>query len=164
MTYIIDANNLAGKLELLSEDDFDKLLIKIVKDFFSEKKIEVFLVFDPRDALGDKINDNFLTVVYTPRDSYYKSADDKILEICESILKKDKDEVSLVTDDLEIIKKAKTVSEDYDKSKLFIVKATDFAKRINFEKYKKDSKANKNYDLDEDEIDDINEELLSIWK
>lgn len=42
MIYIIDANNLAGKLGILGEDDFDKMLVGLVEEFFVHRDNKVF--------------------------------------------------------------------------------------------------------------------------
>ncbi|RLC38288.1 hypothetical protein DRH27_02655, partial [Candidatus Falkowbacteria bacterium] len=63
MLYIIDANNLAGKLKMLGEENFDKKLRDLIKEYFKKKKSLVILVFDSSDPMGDKITDGNITLV-----------------------------------------------------------------------------------------------------
>lgn len=154
MYYIIDGNNLAGKIGLLEEKDFDKKLIEIIKNFFDKQK--VVLVFDSADPLGDKYTDGSLTIVYTPRDNYYHSADDKILEI----INDKKDECILITDDIDITNKAKIFSSD-NRVKVVVKKASEFAEKI---KLKLESAVQDDDELGDDSIEKINRELLNIWK
>ena len=156
MYYVVDANNLAGKLEILFEDDFDKKLIKIIKNW-SKKKNNIYLVFDSADLMGDKYSDENIIVIYTPRDLYYKSADDKVIEIAKNLLKNQKEEIRVVTDDLEIIKKL----EKNVNHKFKMIKATEFAKKIN---RNVNSTTQKKQKLDYKAVCDINDELLKIWK
>jgi len=155
MNYIIDANNLAGKLDLLGEEDFDKKLIEMMKNYFLNKKIKVYLVFDSTDLMGDRFKEKNVTVIYTPRDNYYKSADDKIVELTRNYLEDSKEEVMVVTDDIELKEKVRKVGQE--NNKLFFKQATDFS-----EKLKIDIQEENN--LSEDEKEKINDELLKIWK
>ena len=81
MIYVIDANNLAGKLNILDDENFDKKLISNIKKYFFNKNNSVYLVFDSNDPMGDKYKEDNIAVIYTPRDNYYKGADDKIIEL-----------------------------------------------------------------------------------
>jgi len=156
MHYIIDANNLAGKLNILNNKDFDKELIVIIKEYFDNKKHRVDLVFDGQDLMGDKIRDGCLTVIYTPRDNYYVGADDKIVELVNGDLDgMEHGFVFVVTDDLELIERVGKVSD-----KIQIVKARDFANSINLKSEIEEVEEG----LSEDEQDEITRELLTIWK
>src|SRR3989339_1535876 len=82
MHFIIDANNLAGKLKMLGQDDFDRKLIDMIREFNRDRGVNITLVFDGTDPMGDKILvDHNLTVIYSPKDRFYRSADDKIVEM-----------------------------------------------------------------------------------
>jgi len=164
MIYIIDANNLAGKIGILKEKNFDQILIDNVCSYFLNKKNEIYLVFDSIDPFGDRYKKNNIIIVYAPKNELFNNADDKIIDLFyQKILnKKLKDEISLITDDREIIQKIKKISKNYNKKTNFI-SATNFAKIfIN------------NDDNDFDNFDDrgislknqknINQELLDIWK
>ncbi len=168
MLHIIDANNLAGKLNLLEEDNFDKKLFAIIKEFFFGKKNEIFLVYDSADLMGDKFTDGFINVVYTPRDSFYNSADDKILELAEDYARTKKDELAVVTDDLEIIDKIEKMKNTTGLKKIKVIKATDFAQLIDYKlsKQKPEEKSNEDDSrgLSNKSIENINDELLRIWK
>lgn len=161
MIFIIDANNLAGQLGLLAKKDFDRELISIIKIYLETKKIKVFLVFDGRDNMGDKYEEGLLTVIYTPRDSYYKSADDKIIEIVISLKSKVKDEVKVITDDREIINEVEKLAGN--NSQIKIIKASDFAVKLKslIKDIGEDEENDKN--LSGSEVEKINEELLDIW-
>jgi len=164
MIYIIDANNLAGKIGVLFEDDFDRKLIKIVKEHFYNKKIEVNLVFDSLDLMGDKFHDENITVIYTPRDSFYDSADDMVVELLYKKIEKSKDEITLVTDDLEIIEKAKKIIRETQTKKMYIKRSTDFALEIERKTQHEESEKEDDRNLSESQVDDINNELLKIWQ
>lgn len=155
MNYIIDANNLAGKLDLLEEESFDKKLIEVIKNYFQGKKIKVYLVFDSADLMGDRFEEENITVFYTPRDSYYNSADDKIVELTKKYLENSKEEINVVTDDIELKNKIKKISEKTNK--VFLQQATSFAEKIKIDIQEVD-------DLSDNEKDKINDELLGIWK
>lgn len=160
MLHIIDANNLAGKLDLLDRDDFDIVLIDLIKEYSQTKKI--ILVFDSTDPMGDKRVDGNVTIIYTPRDSYYKNADDKIIEI---VLDNKKEDIRVITDDIEIKQKIEKINLD-ENLDIELEQATDFAKRLerHFEKIDQSDKIDNKEDLSDDEINDINKELLDIWK
>lgn len=182
MIYIIDANNLAGKLCLLPVKEHGQKVVEIVKEFFENRQIRVFLVFDSLEYMGDKVSDGFLTVVYAPRDSFYSSADDKIVElvwqnvgVSPDFAEADKseefdmkDEIVMVSDDLEIISKIEEVQKKVGTNRLRIERSSDFAVRMNArERGRNLRKKNINQGergLSKGEIDNINEELLEVWK
>ncbi len=122
MPYLIDANNLAGKLDLLDEADFDQKLIKIIKEYISAYNKKITLVFEGRDPMGDKVVDGNLTIIYSPRDDYYKSADDKIIELINNEAMPE--QLVVITDDREILKAA-------EQTGCQIKKAGYFAKILN---------------------------------
>jgi hypothetical protein len=161
MIHIIDANNLAGKLGLLKKNNFDREIIEILKVYYFKKKIKVFLVFDGVDFMGNKFDEGFLTIFYTPRDNFYKSADDKIIEIVENLRYRDelssqpvKDEIIVITDDLDIIEKLKNANVNF-------IKATDFAGNIKDIITEDDNIDDKH--LSDEEIKKIDRELIKIW-
>jgi len=156
MLYVIDANNLAGKLGILFEDDFDKKLIATIKNWLKGKN-KIYLIFDGVDGLGDKYMEDNIIIIYTPKDSYYASADDKVVEIAKKVLTGKKEEIRVVTDDLGIIKKMENIINN----KFKIIKATEFTERI---EKNIDLDFNQKSELDEKEVEDINSELLKIWK
>ena len=45
MHFIIDANNLAGKLKMLAQDDFDRKLIDMIREFNRDRGVNITLVF-----------------------------------------------------------------------------------------------------------------------
>lgn len=160
MLYIIDANNLAGKLNLLKEDNFDKKLIESIKKYSLDKN-NYCLVFDSNYFMGDKFVVGNIEAIYAPRDNFYKSADDKILELAKNAT--EKIETIVITDDIEIIEKIKKLN--YEKiNQIKIIRSTDFAQKIKrrFKKREEDGKSEK--ELDDKITDDINNELLNIWK
>jgi hypothetical protein len=163
MLHIIDANNLAGKLGLLGHDDFDTRLVSLVKRYSRSKKF--VLVFDSADPMGDKRVENNLTIVYTPKDDYYKNADDKIIEIA---LAAKNEKIRVITDDIEIKEKISRINLDQN-SDMELEQASCFAKKL--ERFSKDfsgqnrsGKNNNKEELSDDEVDNINNELLNIWK
>lgn len=155
MINIIDANNLAGKLNLLGEENFDEKLIELVKQY---KKSKYILVFDGRDNMGDKFERENITVIYTPKDSFYKSADDKIVELAKIYLNSGEG-AKIITDDLEIISKVEKIINDSG-GKINLEKATTFAQKlISYLENKEKEK-----DLADDETEEINQDLLKVWK
>ena len=164
MIYVIDANNLAGKLELLLEDDFDKILISQVKKYFNDKEIKVILVFDSADLMGDKIIEGHFEIVYTPRDSFYKCADDKVLEITSNYLNEEdlKEELVIVTDDIELKEKIKKEIRDSENGyRVKVIRATDFAKKI-LARNGVVKNVDKNV-FSKNDINNLNKELLKKW-
>ncbi len=118
MPYLIDANNLAGKLDLLDEDDFDQKLIKIIKEYISAYNKNITLVFEGRDPMGDKVVDGNLTIIRAPRDGdYYKDADVKIIEMINSAEKPK--QLVVITDDREIIEAAEQAGCQIKKASYF---------------------------------------------
>ncbi len=159
MLYIIDANNLAGRLEILKQENFDKKLASLVIEFLKNKNNKAFLVFDSTDPNGDKITyNNNVDVIYAPRCEHGNSADHKILEILEK--QNNKDEIILVTDDIELKEKAKIISDKSSKN-LKLEKTLKFAFKL--EKYFKNDIIEED-DLDRIAKNDINNELLNTWK
>lgn len=161
MPYIVDANNLAGKLGLLQKSNFDQKLIKIISDFNAGRTRHYVLVFDARDSMGEKFNLGNIKIIYTPRDSYYQNADDKILEIA---TEEAGSGFTVVTDDNELKDRIKKLNE-FRKNKIKQIQASDLAIRI------KQYLNNMNHPdiidkeiMTDDEKDDINDELLKIWK
>lgn len=158
MQYIIDANNLAGKMGLLKEENFDKMLLKELSKFFSKRKCGFYLVFDSADPMGDKYKEREnVTVIYTPRDNYYKSADDKILEVLARVLKED--EVSLITNDRDLKKGGEKISREMSREKYFQIEdSVDFANRVQKGKKTKNIKTKSN--LNKEDVKEINKEIL----
>jgi len=173
MIYLIDANNLAGKLGILKNENFDKLLIKIIRHWPASRKNKIFLVFDSADPMGDKYSENLITIIYTPRDNYYHSADDKIIELANDYLnsnnkfKPEDGELCVVTDDNEIKNKIKFLNRKYNRE-LILMPAFNLADKLNrlsAVDYKNDNyKESGRRGLKESEIDKINKDLLKIWQ
>lgn len=161
MVYLIDGNNLAGKLNLLKENDCNQRLEEILTDYFAGSKKRVILVFDSLDPLGDKHTKGYLQIIYSPRDRYYSSADDKIMEIIEQKCEQD---MVVVSDDIEIKEKV----EEFNRrgyNNLNHKKATDFASDMeNFRIGRENKKIDNNKGLSDDEVDEINKELLKKFK
>ena len=105
MPYLIDANNLAGRLKLLREPDFDQTLIELVQDYSERTSKKFILVFDSADTLGDRYTEGNVTVIYTPRDAIYSNADDKIIELMQN--EKRPEDWTVITDDINIIEEAR---------------------------------------------------------
>ncbi len=164
MIYIIDANNLAGKLGILKESNFDKKLIELIKKWDEKKNKRITLVFDGIDPMGDKIKEGNITIIYTPRDNYYQSADDKIIELVINFTKNKRGEVTVISDDREIREAMEKLNKESGQ-KIHIELATLFAKKMIFfmeEKGLEDEADDKN--LSKEKIKSINKELLKIWQ
>ncbi len=158
MRYIIDGNNLAGKFEILDEPNFDLEIIETIKKYSNEKNKNITLVFDSLDPMGDKYEEEKLTIIYTPRDNYYEGADDKIIEELELYLKTCKEEFCVITNDLELIDRVDKVAEKYD-ANIDIFKTTDFILELN----DKDEDFGDEDQLPPESEDTINKELLGVW-
>jgi len=154
MLYLIDGNNLAGELDILGEKDFDKKLISLIENKIQAQPRRVVLVFDSIDRMGDKFEDGKLTIIYAPQDDYYQGADNKIIELAE-IYDKEKNNVFVVTNDIDLGEKVKKVN-NY-KNNIKIIKAKDFAE-IFFEDIESSNKVDKKTE------DDITDEFLELWK
>lgn len=178
MHYIIDGNNLAGKLGILFEDNFDQKMIGLVRKYFIGKKIKVSLVFDSLDLMGDIFHEEYLDIIYTPRDRFYKNADDKIVELVkmrhgvdlrsnfgrqrENI--HDLDEVTVVTDDIEIKNAIQKVADEISR-KIYLIQSTDFALKIlNKTQGNKILDSGDTKDISDDDVEKINNEFLKLWK
>ncbi len=160
MIYIIDANNLAGSMDMLGEEDFDKKLTNLIIEFLKNKNNMAFLVFDSADPYGDKVVYDNVEAIYAPRKEGGDSADDKILEI----LKKQNriDEIILVTDDIDLKNKANKIAlEKLDNFK--IEKTKKFIFKLD-KKFKNDIIDIEDRGLSEEQENNINSELLNIWK
>ncbi len=156
MTYIVDGNNLSGKLGILKYQDFNQMLISSLLDYFSNTNKKVVLVFDSNDPLGDKYIESNLTVIYSPRDNYYTCADDKIMELIDHNRRQN----VVVSDDIEIIKKVKTLN-DKGYSNISYKKATALAFDIQEHKNRQGKgEIDKNKGLSNDEVTEINKEML----
>jgi len=164
MHYIIDANNLAGSFNILKEEDFDKKLAGIIKKWLGDKNHMVDLVFDSSDLMGDKIKDNNITLIYTPKDNYYKSADDKIVELVEMDNGGSGHELVVITDDIEIKEKIRKIINETGR-KIKLVGSTEFSKKINNNFAKRLNKTDDDEDkLNKDDVKKINNELLRSWR
>ena len=151
MPYLIDANNLAGKLKILNNSGFDQELISLIKIYLVSKNKKAILVFDSNDPLGDRYTEDNVTVIYTPRDAVYENADDKIIELMQN--EKKPEDWIVVSDDMRIIDEAQ-------KCDIEIMLATDFAKKLAPDL---DIDDEDEEELSSDAIDYINSELLDEW-
>jgi len=178
MNYIIDANNLAGSLNILSEKDFDKQLIDIVREWIGDKQKIVVLVFDSLDPLGDRYSEGFLEVIYSPRDKYYKTADDKILEIFREwsraqkgdrdyslniINRLSKDDLAFVSNDRDLISRVEEFSAEISENIELISCDRFIAIMEKKENLDESREIDEDRGLNTEEIDEINDELLKKW-
>jgi predicted RNA-binding protein with PIN domain len=158
--YIIDGNNLAGKLDLLRDKSCNQKLEKILSEYFVNTKKKVIIVYDSVDPLGDKYMKGKLQVVYSPRDGYYSSADDKIIELINNNKKQD---VIVISDDIEIRGKIESLNNK-GYGNLSSYKASDFASDIKEHKTRQENEEiDNNKGLSNDKINEINEELKQYW-
>ena len=171
MFYIIDGNNLAGRLGLIGQENFDKTVVSLIKDFMRRHpSVEVMVVFDGRDLMGDRAMDGNLTIIYTPRDDQYEgNADRMIAERTIALVIDNKfkafapKEIELVTDDSGIREELKDLVADRS---IRIIWTNDFAGKLNFGSEADDVKIvdDGKRGLKKDEQDKINQELLNFWK
>jgi len=155
--YIIDANNLAGKLNILKEKNFDSRLIGMLMHYFLNKKIDIVLVFDGRDVMGDKEKKGYFTIIYTPKDTRYNGeADRKIFELVEA--NKEKKQLRVVTGDLELSQSIKKISSTVE-----IINASSFAEKILKALEIKNDFNDDGEELSRNEQDEITKELMGLW-
>ncbi|PLX26836.1 hypothetical protein C0583_06095 [Candidatus Parcubacteria bacterium] len=175
MNYLIDANNLAGKIGILDEEDFDMLLVEKISKWLGDKQKKIILVFDSLEKMGDKRIDGEIISIYTPRDEYYNNADDKIIEITrewEDFIKDqdikinkslfellDKEGLTFVSDDIDLTNKIEKVREEGVRVK--IIKNDIFLDILDRKTNKESEDGDR--DLESDEIKKINDELLEKW-
>lgn len=152
MAYLVDGNNLAGRLGILKEPGFDAKLIHMMAEFCEENKKNATLVFDSSDILGDRFTEGPVTVIYTPRDAIYENADDKIVELMEA------EEVpggwTVVTDDHYLLDKADDMGAES-------MLARDFMK--NLLPPEEVELLDNEIELEEDSKEEINDELMEEW-
>lgn len=165
--YIIDANNLAGRIGILEEENFDKMLMGMVGDHFSNGNNDVFLIFDSSDPMGDKKEENGIKIIFAPKDGKnYFCADDKILEIVKNNLESPdfREEISVVTDDNELKQKILILAEETEcQKRIHLLSCSEMVERIN----KSAEGVNDDFfeprELDDRDQAEINEELSDIW-
>lgn len=152
MAYLIDGNNLAGRLGILKEAGFDTKLIHMVAEFCEKNDKQATLVFDSADILGDRFTEGPVTVIYTPRDAIYENADDKIVELMQA--EESAGGWIVVTDDNYLLDKA----DDMGADSMF---AREFMKNLlpPEEIELLDDEA----ELGADEKEEINDELMEEW-
>lgn len=151
---------------MLDRADFDKTLAASLKDFFGEKQHGVILVFDSNDVLGDRLSNGNIEIIYTPRDRFYKNADDKILEIVGSFLANDdfKEEIFIITDDLDLQEKIRAAIAYHAKRRRVTIEgATEFASRMELAAAYEANKNLSDKSAAEEESGELNAELLKIW-
>ncbi|MCK5061327.1 NYN domain-containing protein [Candidatus Parcubacteria bacterium] len=164
MIYIIDGNNVAGKLKMLSKDNFDKKLIELIRVYNQNRNSPILLVFDGCEQMGDKAAiDPLFTVRYSPKDGYYESADDLIVEIVEKNLNRKKEEITIITDDIALKKRIEKARERFGGNIIF-QQATRFAEKLIALKVEADTKEDGERGLNKDEQAEINKDLLKLWQ
>ena len=158
MYYLIDANNLAGTMGLLEEKDFNEILIDLISDFLDDSRKKVILVFDSNSLMGDSFEEGRLKVIYGPRDEYYQSADDKIIEIARE---EDPDEgMALVTNDNEIKDEVGVINKEQNrKNEIILISSDEFKMELGEEEIVSSDEDS----LEEGEVEEINNELMEEW-
>ncbi len=187
MIYVIDANNLAGKIGLLKEKDFDKTLIKLISAYFYNHKVnagsrqgaprvesvlgqrnQIYLIFDSTDPFGDKYKKDNITVVYAPKNELYTTADEKIIELIDKKLFEEKvqDEITLITDDRGIVDEILKMKDKRGGEKIKVISASSFAGRLADDEEFEDDDFDELEDrgLDFNKTDQLNKELLDVWR
>ena len=153
-------------MRMLGKKDFDKKLIGIIKNYNSGKAQKIILVFDSIEPMGDKVEINrTISVIYSPKDKFYQSADDKICELLERIGGADIDfpaneEYHIVTEDNDLVNRINKISER-KKKEFKIISSSVFAETVKLKSFN-DNNVDKEK-LNPEEIDKINQELKDIW-
>ena len=147
-------------MKILGEDNFDKKLIEIIRSYNSNRNSPILLVFDGQEQMGDKIViDPLLTVRYSPRDGYYNSADDLIVEIVEKNLNREKQEITVITDDIELKKRIIKIQEQFG-GHIHLEQATRFVEKLKRLDAQIDDREDGERGLSESEQKDINEDYM----
>ncbi len=155
---------MAGKLKMLGEENFDKKLIEMLRLYNQGRNSPVLLVFDGQEQMGDKVViDPLLTVRYSPRDDYYESADDLIVEIVEKNLNRKKEEITVITDDVGLKKRIEKTQEQFG-GNVILERATRFAEKLIAVKIEADTVEDGGRGLSKEEQNAINDNLLRLWK
>jgi hypothetical protein len=170
MYFIIDANNLAGRMKLGGAHLWQDELIGIIKERTAGKKWRLVLVFDGQDRFGDKYEDGRITVIEAPREEGVQAADEKIKEIIKKDMKNGEwraRDYHLITDDAEL-KEAVAIIADKHGAKIIFAGIEEFLEKIKYfggkpETDNEDGEAD-DKDLGEAQIKTINDELLRLWK
>lgn len=152
MAYLIDGNNLAGRLGILDEQGFDTKLVHMISEFCEEADEEATLVFDSADILGDRFTEGPVTVIYTPRDAIYENADDKIVELME--FEEGRGGWIVVSNDHYLLDKADDLGIDSMLSRDFMKKLLPPAEVDLLER---------EAELEADQKEEINDELMEEW-
>lgn len=162
-SYIIDANNLAGKLKVLGEEQWQQELIRLTGRYFTRTKKQVFLVFDGGDRWGDKYRYDSIVVIHAPKDDHCSCADDRIVELMDDILYRGGGEVVVVTDDIGIreeVKKRQQRKEAPAKNESASTMAVLLREH---ELSSEDSGVDNKGGLENDDMEEINRELRQYW-
>jgi hypothetical protein len=158
MPYLIDANNLAGKLGLLGEKDFDQKTLLIVSGFALARNKKIILVFDGAGNLADTQNIN---VIYARGDYGFDSADEKMIDMIR--FARQPEDYIVVTNDQGIIRVVEKLNEERN-LRIKLERAEDFARRI---RANNDARlvdeGDEKEELSAEEVDEINKELLKEW-
>jgi hypothetical protein len=138
------------------------------------------LVFDSLDSLGDQYSLGNLEVIYAPRNNFSKTADEKIIEIFTqwklasskkdeipsyslNIIKKlVKDDLTFVSDDQDLITKVAAIKSGIGEN-IRIIGNDQFIAQLE-KKTAETTGPELDRGLSGDEVEKINDELLSIWK
>ena len=159
--YIIDGNNLGGKMRMLGEADFGRRLLGRIMEWNVRRRVKITVVFDGGGNMGDRqALDPFVSVVYTPRDSFYRDADDKIVELVRQGSLKPGEALVLVTEDRELISRADAEAKRYDLA-LEIVSSSSLAAKLEAAVAESEPE---DRGLAGEEVDKINSDLLRSWK
>lgn len=147
---------------MLGDKNFDKRLILIVCKYNKLKNKRITMVFDGIDPVGDKVEvgDN-VTVIYSPKDKYYKSADDKIIELVEQKMASTK--ITVITEDIGLKKAIEKIQEEVGGREIRFKKTSRFVeelKALNASEEADDGRRG----LSDGDIKKINDELLKFWK
>jgi len=160
MPYLIDANNLAGKLAILGRDDFDIYLTGILAQYVAIKNKKIILVFDGMGALANDYGEN-IKVIYA-LDNYGSETADDVMEdiIGKSINPRD---YIIVSDDIDLRNRVEAIARRKG-SKLKMISTTSYANEItNTIRYNSEVDESSD-DLSDSEKRKINEELYNAWK
>ncbi len=123
--YIIDGNNLAGKLGLLASRDISKEVTRLLDQYFKDKASRVIAVFDGYS--GGRETSRIRTEYATDMASWRESADEKIISIIRRAKKGES--FIVVTDDRGLQAAALEEAKNGGKH-VSIIRSTEFAERL----------------------------------
>jgi predicted RNA-binding protein with PIN domain len=160
MPYLIDANNLAGKLNILGEKDFDQKLASILSHYLNLRHKKIILVFDGFGTVRENYHER-LKVYYAGENYSGRSADEAIIELV--MRSKAPQDNIIVSDDLEIREEIGRIAR-LRGVKIKIAGAKHFAAELFRVVEGAEQDVDNEDELSDDKKKEITDELMNLWQ